>query len=295
MEVSRSSVGGPGTEIHEFDPNTATDEDFVTIAKTVYTEKIVVLKNQDLTPRGFVDLGRRFGQPEPYYEPMYHHPSDHNIFVSGNLQQQSGNVGVPKTGQFWHADYQFMRRPFGLTLVYPQILPKANRGTYFIDMGRAYEKLSVGTRADIVGTRSSHSVRDYFKIRPADVYRPVVEVMRDIERATPAVSHPTTFQHPVTGETVLYNSEGFTFAITDGAGHRIGGDLLRRVLGETGQLDRSFQHDNIHLQVYESGDLIIWDNRSLIHRALHNTTAEPAVSYRVTVHDDHPFYRGIDG
>lgn len=282
-------------QIHQFDASTATDEDFVTIAKTVYTEKIVVLKNQNLTPHGFVELGRRFGRPEPYYESMYHHPTDANIFVSGNLQNAGRSVGVPKTGQFWHADYQFMKRPFGLTLVYPQILPRTNRGTYFIDMGRAYERLTAGRRAAIAGTRSLHSVRDYFKIRPTDVHRPIVDVLRDIERVTPPVSHPTTFQHPVTGETILYHSEGFTFAMTDGTGRRTGDDLLGRLLEETGQLDRSFRHENIHLQVYESGDLIIWDNRSLIHRALHNPSAEPAVSYRVTVHDEHPFYSGIDG
>jgi taurine dioxygenase len=51
-------------------------------------------------------------------------------------------------------------------------------------------------------------------------------------------------------------------------------------------LDTSFEHDNIHLQTFEKGDLLVWDNRSLVHRALHTSNSEPAVSYRVTVYDD---------
>ena len=63
-------------------------------------------------------------------------------------------------------------------------------------------------------------------------------------------------------------------------------DLLNELLEATGQLDRNFEHENIHLQTFEKGDMLVWDNRSLIHRALHTATPEPAVSYRVTVYDE---------
>ncbi|KPC75455.1 hypothetical protein ADL35_25060, partial [Streptomyces sp. NRRL WC-3753] len=52
------------------------------------------------------------------------------------------------------------------------------------------------------------------------------------------------------------------------------------------RLDRDFGHENIHLQTFERGDLLVWDNRSLIHCARHTTTPEPTVSFRVTVHDE---------
>ena len=63
-------------------------------------------------------------------------------------------------------------------------------------------------------------------------------------------------------------------------------ELLRELLAATGQLDDTFEHEDIHLQTFEKGDLLIWDNRTLIHRARHTATPEPAVSYRVTVYDD---------
>ncbi len=279
-----------GATIEEFDAATASDQDFESLRKLVYAEKIVVLKGQELSPAEFLALGRRMGQVETYYQPMYHHPEFKEIFVSSNVVENGERAGVPQTGKFWHADYQFMARPFGITLIYPQVVPKLNRGTYFIDMGRAYEKLPAGLRAAITGTRCLHSVRRYFKIRPTDVYRPITEVLDEIERETPAVAHPAVLRHPATGEDVLYVSEGFASALQDDAGNVLDNQTLLDVLEATGQLDPTFEHENIHLQTFSKGDLLVWDNRSLIHRARHTVKPEPAVSYRVTVHDEYPFY-----
>jgi taurine dioxygenase len=281
---------GMGATLEGFDHRIASEQDCAKLRKLVYTEKIVVLKNQDLTPAEFVELGRRLGRIQVYYQPMYHHPEYPEIFVSGNVSEGGQQVGVPQTGKFWHADYQFMPDPFGLTLIYPQVIPSRNRGTYFIDMGRAYAKLPEELRTAIAGTRCLHSARRYFKIRPTDVYRPIGALLDEIERETPPVAHPTVFPHPATGEDVLYVSEGFAYALEDPAGNRLDDRILAEVLRATGQLDPEFAHENIHLQTFVEGDLLIWDNRSLIHRALHATAPEPAVSYRVTVHDEYPFY-----
>ncbi|MYW19500.1 TauD/TfdA family dioxygenase, partial [Streptomyces sp. SID2955] len=160
-------------------------------------------------------------------------------------------------------------------------------------MGRAYDSLSEGLKKEIAGTYCRHSVRKYFKIRPHDVYRPLSEIVDEVERRTPAVRQPTTFVHPLTGETVLYISEGFTVGIEDADGRPLDEQLLGRLLEATGQLDDTFEHDGIHLQTFEQGDLLIWDNRSLVHRARHTTTPEPAVSHRVTVHDGRKLHDGI--
>ncbi|MEV5538181.1 TauD/TfdA family dioxygenase [Saccharopolyspora shandongensis] len=274
-----------GVTVEDFDHTTASEADVDALKQAVYKSKIAVLKDQDLTPTAFHELGKRLGRPEAYYEPMYHHPENPDIFVSSNVPEDGKQIGVPKTGKFWHADYQFMPDPFGITLIYPQVIPKKNRGTYFIDMGEAYRKLPDSLKTEIEGARCWHSVHKYFKIRPQDVYRPITELLEEVEKKTPAVLQPTTFPHPMTGETVLYISEGFTVGIEDAEGGELDGDLLKRLFEATGQLDEDLEHENIHLQEFEKGDLLVWDNRSLIHRARHTTTPEPTVSYRVTVHD----------
>lgn len=293
MKITDQPGSALGATVEDFDHADASDADIEALKRTVYTKKIAVLKGQHLSPRQFLDLGERLGRPETYYEPMYHHPEIKEIFVSSNVPENGKQIGVPKTGKFWHADYQFMPDPFGITLIHPQVVPRKNRGTYFIDMGRAHERLPQDLKKEIAGTYCRHSVRKYFKIRPHDVYRPLSEILEEVERKTPAVRQPTTFVHPLTGETVLYISEGFTVGIEDADGEPLDDDLLQRLFEATGQLDDSFGHDNIHLQSFERGDLLIWDNRSLIHRARHTATPEPTVSYRVTVHDEHALHDGI--
>lgn len=293
MQIKDQPGAALGATVEDFDHTTASEADIETLLQTVYTKKIAVLKGQDLTPEQFLALGRRLGRPETYYEPMYQHPDVPEIFVSSNVPEGGKQIGVPKTGKFWHADYQFMPDPFGITLIHPQVIPEKNRGTYFIDMGKAYERLPAELKREIDGTRCRHSVRKYFKIRPHDVYRPISEIIEEVETKTPPVVQPATFTHPMTGETVLYLSEGFTVGIEDGAGNPLDEELLKRLFDATGQLDESFEHENIHVQSFEQGDLLIWDNRSLIHRARHTSTPEPTVSYRVTVHDARKLHDGI--
>jgi taurine dioxygenase len=280
MRITRQD--GIGVIAEDFD--SGSDDDVRALKEAVYRDKIVVLKGQDLDPRQFLALGARLGTPETYYEPIYHHPEVKEVFVSSNVSDGEKRVGVPKTGKFWHSDYQFMPRPFDITLIYPQVVPSRNRGTFFIDLTKAYENLGEELKLAVKDTTAWHSVRRYFKIRPSDVYRPLSEIIEEVDAKTPPVALPTAHPHRRTDETILYVSEGFTLSITDSEG-REQPELLRELLASTGQLDREFEHPAIHLQTYDKGDLLVWDNRSLVHRALHTATDEPAVSYRVTVYD----------
>jgi taurine dioxygenase len=285
MKISPQDGKTLGVVVEGFDANNATAEDIAELKKAVYTSKIAVLKNQHLEPEEFLALGKKLGEVAEYYEPVYHHPKVKEVFVSSNVKEDGKQIGVPKTGKFWHSDYQFMPRPFDLTLIYPQVVPSKNRGTFFINMAAAYQKPSEDLKLAVKGTTATHSVLRYFKIRPDDVYRPISEIIDEVNGKTPPVTCPTAVTHPHTGETVLYISEGFTMSIEDADGVSRP-DLLHELLEATGQLDRTYEHENIHLQTFEKGDMLVWDNRSLIHRALHTATPEPAVSYRVTVYDD---------
>lgn len=281
--VRISAQGAFGVVVEGFDPTSSAH--VVEVRRAVYRERIAVVKGLDLDPHQFVALGRLFGEPKPYYEPIYHHPDVAEVFVSSNLDTGEQHIGVPKTGKFWHSDYQFMPRPFDLTLIHPRLVPSRDRGTFFIDLVREYQALDPALQRALKGTTATHSVHRYFKIRPHDVYRPISEVLDDIATTTPPVNLPTVHAHPHTGEPVAYVSEGFTTGITDADGVERP-DLLHELLSATGQLDSTFEHPAIRLQTYDKGDLLIWDNRSLVHRALHSASDEPTVSHRVTVYDD---------
>lgn len=275
-----------GVSINTLDCVTASLNEVQAIKDAVYRNKIVVVKNQSLTPEQFVSFGKKFGTVREYYEKMYHHPSEKEIFVSSNIEENGSIQGVPKTGSFWHSDYAFMEKPFALTITYPQIVPKFNRGTYFIDMAQVYESLDHELKSMLENTKCQHSVRKYFKIRPTDVYRPLGEILKEIEEKTPTVTHPTIITHPYTREKILYISEGFTQSIK---GLNNSAEVLQELLRISGQLDTSYTHPNINLLEIEQGDIIIWDNRKLVHHAKHAIITEPSKTFRITVYDEFPF------
>ena len=279
-----------GIQVTGFDVTSINENMIDQLKSLVYKHKIVVLKNQDLNPSEYVSLGNQLGKPEAYYQPMYHHPEEPLIFVSSNVAENGRPIGVPRTGKFWHGDYSFMQNPFAFTMIYPQLIPAKNRGTYFIDMAEAFENLSDDLKQVVLNATACHSVRKYFKIRPSDVYRPLTEVINEVENETPAVFHPAVFRHPITQENILYVSEGFTQFLLDNDGNKIDDDVLSEILKGSGQLDDNCDHGLVHFQTFEKGDLLIWDNRRFIHRAMHAKSNEASMSFRLTLHDEYPFY-----
>jgi taurine dioxygenase len=268
------------------------DSEISELKQTVYQHGVVVLKEQQASAADFVVFGRRMGELSPYYEEMYRHPEHEEIFVSSNVKTDENKVGVPRTGKFWHSDYAFMERPFAFTITYPQVVSSQNRGTYFIDMANAYERLPQRLKKMLAGASATHSVRRYFKIRPSDVYRPVGEILAEVDRTTPPVQHPAVIRHPVTGASILYLSLGFTEALALADGDTDPAEVLRELMEETGQSDGTFSHPNISLLNISEGDIIIWDNRRYVHHAKHSEKIEPTKTFRLTAYDEFSFSDG---
>lgn len=292
MKVQLQEGQRLGARVEGFDHRTASDEDVRRLIDLTHERKIVVLRGQQLGPQDYLALGQRFGEVEAYYQPMYHHPEVKEIFVASNIAQDGKVVGVPRTGKFWHIDYEFMPRPFAFTLVYQRVVPQGPRGTFYIDLAEAFDKLPQALKDEARGTIACHSPRRYFKIRPEDVYRPICELLEEIDRETPPARHPTVIRHPVTGRETLFISEGLTYALEGPGGEELRPGLLRSLLEASGQMDAEHRHPAIHLQTVETNDLVMWDNRALVHCALHTPTPEPTETWRLTLNDGLPLSLG---
>lgn len=247
----------------------------------VYDNKLVVLKDVHPTPEEFIKLGRVVGDIVTYYEPVYHHKEFPEIFVSSTEEGQ----GVPKTGAFWHIDYMFMPEPFAFSMVLPLAVPGPDRGTYFIDLNKVWESLPASQQDPVRNTFSTHDPRRHIKIRPSDVYKPIGDVWAEINRTTPPIAWPTVIRHPKTGQEILYICASGTRKIEDADGNVLDPAILQDLLSATGQLDPTFSSPFIHTQHYEVGDIILWDNRVLMHRAKHGAASGTLTTYRLTMLD----------
>lgn len=272
---------GLGAQVTGVDPKNLGSITTTEIRDLVYQHKLIVLKDIDPTPEEFIKLGRIVGEIVPYYETVYHHKDFPEIFVSSTEQGQ----GVPNTGAFWHIDYMFMPQPFAFSMVLPLAVPGRDRGTYFIDLNRAWESLPPAKQDSVRATTSTHDPRRHIKIRPGDVYRPIGEVWDEINRTTPPRQWPTIIKHPKTGEEILYICASGTTKTEDKNGNMLDPAVLHELMNATGQLDPEFTSPFIHTQHYEVGDIVLWDNRVLMHRAKHGTVPGTLTTYRLTMLD----------
>jgi taurine dioxygenase len=170
-----------------------------------------------------------------------------------------------------------------LTMLYPQILPESIRETYYIDMQQVYQKLPAHLKSYVDGKYLIHEGKWRYKVQEWDIDKAIIDILRDIEERFPAVKHPAVVTHPVTGAKILYASSGFTTGI-EGLDY----ETNQKVLPELFAFIERQEH--IHTHVWQDGDLILWENRTLNHMASKVASGEKSVSYRIGVDDGLPFY-----
>jgi taurine dioxygenase len=249
----------------------------------LYKKRLIVLKDQDLNEQEYCDFAKRFGFPVPYLQENYHHPDYPLIFVSSNVKSQGKQIGVARTGGYWHSDTSFEPDPKFITMLMPKVLPKTvARSTRFIDMAEVYAALPQSTKDRLAGAKFLHSGRMRFKIRLDCVGLDIFEILSLIDQATPPVTHPGVITHPYTGEKVIYGNRGFTIGIAN------------RSLDESAALLREVfdfaENDRFVREVeWSMGDIIIWDNRFLQHSSGRNPgPEEETMMFRITMKDGMP-------
>ena len=127
-----------------------------------------------------------------------------------------------------------------------------------------------------------------YKVGHADVEAnlDLGELIAKGRAAFPAPTHPCVITHPVTKRKILYMNEGFTTSI-DGLSHEESEAVLKELF--------PFIERPEHVQAHSwgLGELIIWDNRILIHRAGYMAPGDAQTIFRLNIDDGIPFYEGI--
>lgn len=282
LHVTRPLEDSIGAVVENLRFDSLRDQEIGLIRDLVYAHKLVTIRDQSLSRAEYVAFARRLGRPQVYFQPHYHHPDFPEIFVSSNVEENGQKVGVSGTGRYWHTDYQFFNEPLPLTMQYPQVVPSL-RETFYIDMERVLLELPAALAQSVAGARALHDGRWRYKVQSGDIDRSLDEIYRELGKQYPAVTHPMVITHPLTGRKSLYVSSGFTVGI---AGR--GRDEADAILNELfAFIERP---DHVHTLQWRQGEIAIWDNRTLLHKAGATPPGEPNVSYRVGIYDDLPFY-----
>ncbi|NEO98569.1 MAG: TauD/TfdA family dioxygenase [Symploca sp. SIO2E9] len=288
MKINRPSSECIGAEVLDIDVVAVTEAEVKTIRQLVYNHKLVVFRDQNLNEDQYLAFAQKIGIPQIYPQDNYHHPDYPEIFVSSNLPKDGKKFGVRGTGKYWHTDCAFLNEPLPFTMLYPQVLPNSIRETYYIDMQQVYKKLPTNLRSHIDSKELVHNAKWRYKVQQWDIDRAIIDIMNDFENRFPPVKHPAIITHPVTHEKILYMSSGFTTSIV-GADYESSQELLQELFSF---IERE-QH--IHTHVWKDGDILLWENRTLNHKASTVPEGENSVSYRIGIYDGLPFYVVSEG
>ncbi len=286
MQVTLPERDRIGAEIRGVDVTKIAPSELEEAKRLLYRHKLLVFRDQSPSDVEYIEFARKIGKPQIYFQAHYHHPDHPEIFVSSNEVRDGKKFGVAGTGRYWHTDYSFMDEPLPLTMLFPKRLPQGIRATSYVDMERVARLLPADLRRVVQGRRAIHEGKMRYKIQEWDIDRALIDIIRQIEKEVPAVTHPALIRHPVTEAEILYMNEGFTTGI-EGVTY----EETQKVLGEIFAF--TSREDNVHTHAWREGDLLIWDNRSLIHMASTTTKGEVSTSYRIGIYDEHPFYVGI--
>jgi taurine dioxygenase len=275
MEFRRLSEGF-GAEAHGIDLRDG--KVFEEIKKAFYEHQVLVLRGQKLTPTEFLQFARRIGPPEPHVIDQFRHPEHADILILSNVERNGKPTGLADAGTYFHTDYSYLDVPARATMLYSIQVPSRGGETLFANQYRAYDELPEATRIKIDPLVALHHYgnRDDQDKRSRTVASVLTE---EQENKVTWVKHRVARPHPVTGRTALYSVSGSSFGIEGMAGEE-----SRRLLDE---LKAHATQEKYQLRLkYGVGDVVIWDNASLLHSATLTDPGDPRTLWRITVKEE---------
>ena len=251
------------------------DTAFADLEPTFFAGQVLVLRNQSLTPAQYVAFARRFGPPEPHVIDQFHHPADPNILILSNRKKDGQPIGLADAGTYFHTDYSYLQVPARATMLYSIEVPRSGGHTLFANQYAAYDELPESMKRRIEGLVAIHHYGN--RKVPDEMSRTAASPLTSEQKAKmPLITHPIVRPHPVTGRKALYAVSGSSYGIV---GMRE--DEAVALLDELAE--HATQPKYVYSLAYRLGDIVIWDNASLLHSATLTDPDDPRTLWRITV------------
>ena len=270
-----------GAEIQGIDLARGLDEASVAAIRAAWlAHGVLLFRAQSLADDDLIRFSRHFGDLESA-------PASENrdkaggrdlpVWVISNVVVDGKPIGDLGAGEAeWHTDMSYDAEPPMASLLYALKVPAAGGDTYFANMCAAFEQLPQPLRARIEGRGAKHdsSYTSVGALRrgataPADAL------------SAPGAVHPIVRTHPETGRKALY------------LGRRRNGYIEGLELADSEALldtlwAGSTKPEFVWAHQWRAGDLVLWDNRCVIHRRDPFDPAAQRIMHRTQVKGDRP-------
>ena len=197
-----------------------------------------------------------------------------NVRLDGSIDQPGGSYELHQLGnQYSHTDSSFKNTPSKASILRAQTVPATGGDTQFADMRSAYDAL--GTE-DKVRLETKVVVHDY--IYSQGLIGGLEQLSNEELSALPPVEHRLIQTHPESGRRSLF--------VGRHASHLLGEDL-ESSRGELAAItEAACQPPRVFTHKWHEGDVVVWDNRCVLHRGRPWAQDQPRVMFRTTVAGD---------
>ena len=266
------------------------DATFAAVSQAFFEHEVAVFPGQNLTPEQQIAFTSRFGALEHHVRKEARLPDHPEVLILSNkLDAQGKAIGAQDAGRFWHSDLSYKREPSLLSALYAVEIPvkdgKPLGDTHFASTTAAYTALPDAMKQKLQGLKNIHSYRDYrlknYAAQQDDLRRGIRTVQEHAPTpeqlaSVPDMATPVVRTHPVTGRKGLFVNEGHTSHMADMPIEE-GDALLRQLYTHIAQPEFVYTHH------WAPGDLLLWDNVAVQHKATFDYDPLPRLLYRTTV------------
>ncbi len=250
------------------------DPTWAVVEAAFHEHAVLVFPGQHLEGEEQRQLGRRFGTLEKVgaEEGLV---AVANVGADGQpLREDSPVMGILKGNEGWHTDSSYMPVSAKASMLTAKVLPRGGGATAWADMRAAYDALDDAMRQRIAGLAAHHSLiwsqqRAGFENLGSRVYG---------YHDGPEPLRPLVKVHPVTGRPALFI--GRHAHDIPGLSSDESEALLDDLLAFACRPPRTYRHR------WAPGDVVVWDNRCLLHRAGEWDLAEARVMRHTRIAGD---------
>ena len=217
---------------------------------------VLVFPDQRLTPETQMAFAGRWGKLVRHpYAGMERYPDIIELRNQGKKRD---------VNQHWHSDMTYNPIPPKLTMLYALEAPGLGGDTAFSNQVLAYQELSDGLKSVIDNLQAEHTAAG------------LATIYKEDSGQAPHATHPVVRTHDETGEKALYVCRAFTRKFVSWTREE-SKPLLEFLFDHAASPEYQARHR------WHAGDLVMWDNRCLLHYAVHDHGDEPRVIQRVQV------------
>lgn len=249
-----------------------TPELLATFVSYLHRYRVLVVPAAYVAPADLVAFSRRFGPLEIHSRFDNTLPAHREIFCVGNIPPGSFSRGIEQ----WHADSSYRETPSDASFFYAEVVPPEGGDTLFADATAAWRSLDPALRQRIEGLRAVHSLETLRQWGAKHNPDRAPDTTGQVERFPP-VSQPLVRTHPATGAKSLYVCPAVISHIEG-----------LEPAGSAALIDTLIQHATqprfVYTHRWRQGDLVVWDNRAVLHTAsLFDHARYQRLMYRTTV------------